>query len=442
MKISDLIKMGLGNLWRRKMRTALTVLGVVVGSVSVVLMMSIALGTEQATINMMESIGNIRVVDIQGQYGDDEIYYMDEKDNVIARREDSSSPKLNDDALEQISKLSHVTEVVPFYSRSIVLNDGKYSCFLNINGCDLTKMKALGLELGRGSFPEKGEKAIIGFPDMGRSFYDPKSRPNPNEEIVVEFFEKTFKSYYNSDYDGKGNKKKPIRLKVVGETKQNTEYSWEAFMDIDLFKTIRQDDIKKFGNYQAFRKDKNRNNYNIIKVLVDKTENVLAVNDALKELGYNTRNRMQIVDELKKQTDIMKYVLGGIGAVSLFVAAIGITNTMVMAIYERTREIGVMKVLGSDTFDILKLFLFEAAMIGFIGGLIGIGLSYLGSNIINDATKGGEMFVGGSSLSYIPVWLTIGSLFFSSMIGIVAGLIPAIRATHLSALEAIKSSNS
>ena len=128
-------------------------------------------------------------------------------------------------------------------------------------------------------------------------------------------------------------------------------------------------------------------------------------------------------------------MLGGIGAVSLIVAAIGITNTMMMSIYERTKEIGVMKVIGCDMRDIRTLFLMEAGFIGLIGGVVGIGFSFLISFIINQIVMkmGMEM-----TLSYIPLWLAGSSVGFAILVGMVAGFFPALRAMRLSPRAAIR----
>ena len=129
------------------------------------------------------------------------------------------------------------------------------------------------------------------------------------------------------------------------------------------------------------------------------------------------------------------------------VAAIGITNTMVMSIYERTREIGVMKVLGCVVGNIRTLFLMEAASIGLLGGFVGIGISYLLSYIINRFASqagviGGIMGMGmmgeGVNISVIPLWLVLLALVFSTFVGIISGFYPANRAVRISALEAIK----
>jgi len=181
-----------------------------------------------------------------------------------------------------------------------------------------------------------------------------------------------------------------------------------------------------------------------VKVKVKDMKDVERVQEEIKNMGYGTYSLLDILKSMQDTAATMQTVLGGIGAISLLIAAIGITNTMVMSIYERTREIGVMKVLGCMLGDIRNLFLFEAALIGFIGGLLGIGFSYGASVLLN--RYAGGLFGGGyyygdpsdSIVSLIPPWLALAALVFATMVGIISGFMPARRAMKLSALEAIK----
>ncbi len=142
---------------------------------------------------------------------------------------------------------------------------------------------------------------------------------------------------------------------------------------------------------------------------------------------------------MKSQFAIIQAVLGGIGAVSLFVAAIGIANTMMMSIYERTKEIGVIKVLGCSLKNIKQMFLLEAAFIGLLGGMMGNVLSFLMSAVINFLTRQGATSMGFSSnISYIPPWLVLLSMGFAMLVGVIAGYFPALRAMKLSPLAAIR----
>ncbi len=436
MRISDLIKMGLMNLWRRKGRTVLTVLGVIVGSVSVVLMVSIALGTERANMKMVESFGNIRVVNVRGGYTDYYKYYQDEENSNSAKPKGDDAKKLNEKTIADFQNMEHVDTVMPFYEFQMMLKSGRMENNTSVIACDFDKLKTMGYELGRGRVPEKGEKAMVVFSWLSKDFYDPHSKSDRWEESDVKVFGETLNAFFLDERGKKDMKKSPLRIEAVGESKENSEYGYQVLMDMEAFKEIRLKDIRKYGNYNIFRRDKDKDLYSGVKVLVDSTDNVLAVSEAIKAMGFEANNNAEFMEEMKEQSSIMTLVLGGIGAVALFVAAIGIANTMVMAIYERTREIGVMKVLGAEVFDILKLFLLEAALIGLIGGAVGLGLSYIGSNIINQATAGS--MPEGMELSYIPSWLSLSSVIFSTLIGVVSGTVPAIRATRLSALEAIK----
>ena len=154
---------------------------------------------------------------------------------------------------------------------------------------------------------------------------------------------------------------------------------------------------------------------------------------------------------------ICPLLVGGPVALALLVAALNIANTMTMAIYERTREIGVMKVLGCELANIRTMFLLESGAIGFVGGVIGAVISLLVSFVLNNLTAilsmlgqggvdiggmmGGNMYYYGASsevISIIPPWLLLAALAFATVIGLVSGLAPASRAVKISALAAIR----
>ena len=174
--------------------------------------------------------------------------------------------------------------------------------------------------------------------------------------------------------------------------------------------------------------------YNQLLVNVDDMNNVVALQKALNDMGYDAYSQAEWVESQQRTMGYIQAVLGGIGAVSLFVAAIGITNTMMMSIYERTKEIGVMKVLGCDMGAIRNMFLAEAGFIGLIGGAAGLMLSYGISAIINFVTKA----TYASGISYIPIVLVLLAMVFAVFMGMFAGLFPALRAMRLSALAAIR----
>ena len=168
---------------------------------------------------------------------------------------------------------------------------------------------------------------------------------------------------------------------------------------------------------------------------------------------------------MQQQTAQRQLRLAGLAAISLFVAALNIANTMTMAIYERTREIGVMKVLGCEIGNIRRMFLIESGMIGFIGGVAGTILSYIISFGMNNMTmivyglntllmklginatidlsslmgSSDSMYYGsGTVMSIIPFWLVLAAIGFAVVVGLLSGIVPASRAVRISALEAIR----
>jgi ABC-type antimicrobial peptide transport system permease subunit len=160
-----------------------------------------------------------------------------------------------------------------------------------------------------------------------------------------------------------------------------------------------------------------------------------------------------IRDGIQETQRATQMLLGGIGAISLLIAAIGIANTMFMSIYERTKEIGVMTVLGCPLSGIQSMFLFEASIIGFCGGIFGSALSVAASVVMNEVEfiqtairnmGGTDMYMGWGmqieqgDISVVPAWLILAAILFSTLVGLVSGYLPSRRATKISALEAIR----
>jgi ABC-type antimicrobial peptide transport system permease subunit len=170
-------------------------------------------------------------------------------------------------------------------------------------------------------------------------------------------------------------------------------------------------------------------------------KNVTALSSAINDMGYYASNDVEFINSQMESMNTIQAVLGAIGAVAMLVAAISITNTMMMSIYERTKEIGVMKVLGCDIRNIQALFLLEAGFIGFLGGVVGVGFSYLLSFIINylmtSSGVGDSMGITGA-ICRIPLWLCPVAIIFAVVVGMVAGFIPSLRAMKLSPLAAIR----
>lgn len=181
-------------------------------------------------------------------------------------------------------------------------------------------------------------------------------------------------------------------------------------------------------------------------VIADDREQVLDITDRINEMGYMAQTPQEFIQGVNSFFVVLQIIFGGIGAVALLVAAIGIANTMTMAILERTREIGLMKAVGATNQDVLSIFLGEAAGIGFIGGVGGILIGLLAGELIN--VLGSVYMAGQSAPSYggmgggisvsTPLWLILFAIAFSTLIGLLSGLYPALRAASLVPVRALK----
>ena len=182
------------------------------------------------------------------------------------------------------------------------------------------------------------------------------------------------------------------------------------------------------------------NGYGGLTVKVDNSQNAAAVATNIRTLNVGAVDASSSVKQQLQIFNIMGLVLGGIGGISLAVAAIGVVNTMVMAILERTREIGVMRAVGARRSTIRKLFTFEASMLGFWGGVFGVaagfGLTRIANVVVNKQLAG--QGVKAHNIIGLPIWLILAVIGIATLIGMFAGLYPAARAAHLDPVEALR----
>ncbi|MBN1649881.1 MAG: FtsX-like permease family protein [Bacteroidales bacterium] len=165
-----------------------------------------------------------------------------------------------------------------------------------------------------------------------------------------------------------------------------------------------------------------------------------SVTQQIKNMGYNARSILDEMKELKQLFYIMDSILGAIGIMALFIATLGLVNTLIMSIYERTREIGILKSLGAGNWQIRKLFIIEAGCIGLIGAIIGIPLGWAVTELI-DAILFSTLFRDVQEeiiLFSFPWFLIIGAIIFSTIFSILAGLYPAVRASKVDPVKALR----
>ena len=175
-------------------------------------------------------------------------------------------------------------------------------------------------------------------------------------------------------------------------------------------------------------------------VEADSASDANGVAAAIRSYGVGAVSADSFIKQQEGIFNILALILGGIGAIALAVAAIGVINTMVMAILERTREIGVLRACGATRATIRRLFTFEAAMLGFWGGVFGVLLGFLltlvANPIINNQLKVNS--ISQTNIITLPLWLVLAVVGATTLIGTLAGLYPASRAARLNPVEALR----
>ncbi len=446
MRFLDLLSMSVNNLRRRKLRTALTVLGVIIGVASVVIMVSLGIGLNQLMLEMYSSYGDMTTISVYSNSR-----YMD------AASSDSEPMYLTDDVMEQFKHLDHVDGVSPMLSCYALFKQGLYETTVDITGVSQEYLEKI--PLGQGQIPEEGGpmKLIYGNcviqwfrnSKTGEGYWETQKLPDVdfmNKPMFVIF---DMDSYYQSQGGGENAPKPPKKYMietagvVEGGVDEYNSYAYSVYTEIEGLKAQLKQIFKKkpIPNQPTNKKGKPYPYfiYDNAVVFVDDMANVTEVQKVISDMGYQANSQMEWIEQSQQTYDIIQMVLGGIGAISLFVAAIGIANTMMMSIYERTKEIGVIKVLGCDMGNIRNMFLIESGFIGFMGGVIGLSISFAVSYAMNNFLGLGQAMMGvDGDISRIPLWLAASAVVFAIFVGMAAGFFPSLRAMKLSPLAAIR----
>lgn len=439
MKKTDLIGLALRNFLRRKVRSLLTILGVTIGTAAVVVMLSLGIGMSEGFKAQMAMMGSLTIIQVHRYYTPPENSQGGEVKPAV----------IDDKVIEQISQLEGVSVVTPVLRTSAKLVSGKYISYVNLYGLRPEALEELGYAAAEGRLLSPGESEMLLFgADTTMNFYNPKTQQwgnpggRPPVNVMLDRLQLTLDMSYGEGQHAPGQKPaKLYRVRTAGVLERaQGEQDWNVFIDINYLQKI----MREYNSTQG--RTTTATGYEEAIVKVPNINQVERVAEQIRAMKLGTHSLQDILQGMKDQLFMIQAVLGGIGAISLLVAALGITNTMVMSIYERTREIGVMKVLGCLLTDIRKLFLWEAGIIGFLGGVIGLLISLGASLLLN--RFGGSLggFLGGGyspdgrplPISVIPLWLALASVGFATMVGLVSGLYPAHRAMKLSALEAIR----
>ncbi len=440
MKKSDIFAMALKNLKGRRSRTKLTIIGVVIGTCAIVIMISIGAGINNMLTQEYKSSSTATRISIYA--------------NTDSNADEADKMPLNDSAVSYFKSMDHVETVLPVINMSdyVSITRGKYTYNGDsVMAVDFDTLEKLGVQVENGTLKRQsdpytvyvGSTAVTNFADkQGNSV---ECEYDDNFNLVSCEIDPLKDTFYlapavldaeNQTASSSATHKLRVAGVLSGSGSSGLDSIGSIFIDIRAAEKIIRE-------YNAINNKPNKPvEYSEVFVYTDKIDNVKSVQSNLNAVGLSTYSNQDDQEYIKKIMTVVQVVLGAIGAVSMFVAAFGISNTMIMAVYERTKEIGVMKVIGCDISDIKTVFLCEAGLIGFIGGIIGVFISIIVSLIAN-AVAGAVLSSTLSDMSIrvtvssVPLWLVVLGIGFSVLVGVISGVSPANRAVKVSALKAI-----
>lgn len=441
MKFIDLLRLIANNLNRRKGRVGLTAIGVVIGTAAVVILVSLAIGLQMNANEQLYGIGDLSQINVMPGYGGEfssgPVIYSGGGDG--GKGDSDQVQLLTISAVKDLSAIPGVQSVIPrdYLMASGFISYKRLQGWPSIFGLDTTDLADLGYEVSEGSTQLSRGSVVIGAM-VSQTMFDPRLQAGQEPPLPPNLFGEQVQLIF-SKYDNEGNEiRKSLSVRVTGILKETGGDDWSIYMPLDQVKALNEWASGVRINY-------NINGYNEVIVKVEDVDKTLEVRDQIIAMGFQANTMLDFVKGINNFYQILQVVLGGVGAIALLVAAIGIANTMAMSILERTREIGLMKAVGATNRDVLALFLGEAAGIGFIGGVGGVLFGWLagqGLNVVavvylaqQAAQQGG---LPPSVAVYTPLWLPIFVLLFSIFIGMISGLYPALRAATMIPVQALK----
>ncbi|MFH1786979.1 MAG: ABC transporter permease [archaeon] len=391
--MNELLRIAVRNLSSQKTRTALTLLGIIIGVGAIVSLVSVGEGLQSTITDLISNLGTHRIIVSPG----------------------GGAPTMGlsfaDSDVETIEKVSGVEAVTGAYASYDTIKTRRESTQALVRGVDPGKIKDVmsgaggGFEIVDGRFLQEGDthKIVAGW-DFHESVFEKKVEVRDTIEIRGQTFE------------------------VVGVIKKLGQREADQAILVPI------EDV--WDLYGA------NGEYKLIFVKVDDSYDPEKVAETIKEKLKRKRDRedfsvlttKQILETLGSLTRILSIVLGGIAGVSLLVGGVGIANTMLMSVLERTKEIGVMKALGAFRRQIISIFIVEATLIGVIGGAIGVVTGYGLSKGISAATAA----YGIELATKVTPTLAAEGMGFAIIVSILFGTYPAYQASKLDPVQSLR----
>jgi putative ABC transport system permease protein len=451
----DLVDLATRNLRESKLRNSLTTIGIAVGVASLVAMLSLGVGLQELAnrrigkSGLFDSVFVTSKQDMRGMNRDRD----DREENEAPTNATAPARLLDDSARHDIEAVTNVTEAVPEVRvvTELRYNDKHHTAFLA--GVPRSAGDSEAFENMKGHFFSSATAREAILQNEFASELEPKDPQSLiGKEVVVRFAERkqaTPDGTAGATPEASSGSFSVVRrnenFKIVGIIEEEPYGGMRMISRARLFIPTEAAEslnmMQFFDAASAMRgTDPNAKAYSMLTVKVSSPGKVQQVQETIKKMGFRTYSILDATKSLRRFFTIFDMFLGIFGSLALAVASLAIINTLVMAVLERRREIGIMKAIGASDSDVKRLFFAEAGTMGVIGGLVGVGLGWLIGSAINFGTA---IYMRRQQLPpenvwSVPWWLVLGAVGFAVLVSLLAGLYPASRAAKLDPIQALR----
>jgi putative ABC transport system permease protein len=461
MKSGDLAELALRNLREALLRNSLTTLGVAVGVASLVAMLSLGVGLQELASKRLANSGLFDTVLVTSR--------RNLRDFNRPSADKSASPQkaqpLDDDARKAMAQLPNVVEVYPQirFPTEVRYNGNPFSTV--VAGVPASARGNGAYDGMQGNFfsSPAADEAILQI-EFAKDLSDQPSTLI-GKELIVRYVERQPLAPQSASADPPTGKKaagsvaasandttnegfsivpREKKLRIVGiiETEPAAGFggfgNGRLFIPLDVATALRAAQVTDLRD--AVRTPSGKPTYANLTVRAKSPSQVEAIESSIKNMGFSTFSLLDAAHNLRLFFTIFDLLLAIFGSLALAVATLGIVNTLVMAILERRREIGILKALGAADLDVKQLFFVEAGVMGLLGGIFGVAMGWL---IGRAVTWGTNLYLQRQNLPpahvfSVPWWLVLGGIAFAVVVSLAAGLYPAARAARLNPVEALR----
>lgn len=447
MKLGDVSDLAVRNLREAVLRNSLTTLGVAVGVASLVAMLSLGVGLQQLATNRLNKTGLFDSVFVSSRFNL-------RGPGRRAETADAKDPRpVDEQARAEIARLPYVIEVYPqmrFFTE--VRFEGKPFATIVAGMPESSKASGAfdGME-GRFFSSTSADEAVLQVEFARELRQQPASLIG--KDLVLRYAERQAlpaAAQDTSDPSPPGGfsiipKEKHLRIVGIVDSEPAAGFggfgSGRLLIPLAVAEALRAAQVNDLRDIlRDSPSGAGKPTYSSLTVRTTSPAHVAEVEAAIKKMGFGAFSLLDASKGLRIFFSVFDLLLGIFGSLALAVATLGIINTLVMAILERRREIGVLKALGAADRDVKQLFFVEAGVMGLTGGVLGVALGWL---IGRALTFGTDIYLKSRELptvqiSAVPWWLVLGAIAFAVLVSLAAGLYPASRAARLNPIDALR----